>query len=150
MQKLVKNKTQYMHHITIKTNPKHTLVDRIKTLSYETTEVVTNYKVEIAAIEDIFVHTNARGALLLGQARGALISSLVTQNIPVVELTALQIKKAITGYGRATKEQVNFMVQKELNIKIGMNEADASDALGCAITLCYSKGLLKEHLPLKI
>ena len=74
---------------------------------------------------------NPNSTLLLGQARGAAICAAATAGMPVAEYTALQIKQATVGYGRATKEQVQAMVVRLLSLP-GTPSQDAADALACA------------------
>jgi crossover junction endodeoxyribonuclease RuvC len=81
--------------------------------------------------------------LLLGQARGACISALVAQNLPVFEYTALQMKQAVVGYGKAEKVQVQDMVKRLLNLPT-LPGKDASDALGLAISHANSSNLLSS------
>ena len=80
---------------------------------------------------------NPQSTLLLGQARGAAISALVTAGLPVAEYTALQVKQAVVGKGKAAKEQVQHMVVRLLSLP-GTPSADAADALACAI--CHAHG----------
>ncbi|HTI17198.1 MAG TPA: crossover junction endodeoxyribonuclease RuvC, partial [Trinickia sp.] len=79
--------------------------------------------------------------LLLGQARGAAICGLVSGGVPVAEYTALQLKQAVVGYGRATKEQMQQMVVRLLNLS-GLPGTDAADALGMAICHAHSGNTL--------
>jgi crossover junction endodeoxyribonuclease RuvC len=95
-------------------------------------EVARRYEVECAAVEIVFVNVNPQSTLLLGQARGAAISALVSSGLGVSEYTALQMKKAIVGHGHARKEQVQEMVSRLLKLP-GLPGKDASDALGLAI-----------------
>jgi crossover junction endodeoxyribonuclease RuvC len=90
-----------------------------------------------SAIEKVFVNVNPQSTLLLGQARGAAICGLVAGGVPVAEYTALQLKQAVVGYGRATKEQMQQMVVRLLNLS-GVPGTDAADALGMAI--CHAHG----------
>lgn len=137
-------RVRYVYHQTIAPNPKQPLTMRLGVLSQSLHTILGKHNVAMAAIEDIFVSTNIRSALLLGQARGALIGSVALRGIPMAELTALQIKKGVTGYGRATKDQVQKMVEMELGVRLKSNEGDAADALACAITLAYSKHLQED------
>ena len=74
----------------------------------------------------------------MGQARGALIAAMIAHDIPVKEFTALQIKKAVTGYGKAEKEQVKKLVELQLNIVVkGGVPLDVTDGLACALCLAY-------------
>ena len=84
---------------------------RLKILYEGISEIVERYQPEVAAIEIVFVNVNPQSTLLLGQARGAALTALVTNDLPVAEYTALQMKKAITGHGRAAKSQIQEMVK---------------------------------------
>jgi len=88
-------------------------------------------------VEKVFVNVNPKSTLLLGQARGAAISALVGAALPVSEYTALQVKQAVVGHGKAAKEQVQQMVMRLLQLP-GTPSADAADALACAI--CHAHG----------
>ena len=81
---------------------------------------------------------NPQASLLLGQARGACITSLVHCGLPVAEYTALQMKKAIAGHGKAAKAQVQEMVKRLLTLP-GLPGPDAADALGLAITHAHAR-----------
>ena len=84
------------------------------------------------AVEKVFVNVNPQSTLLLGQARGAAISAAVLAELPVIEYTALQVKQAVVGHGKAAKEQVAEMVRRLLDLP-GAPSPDAADALACAI-----------------
>src|SRR6187401_1927813 len=84
------------------------------------------------AVEKVFVNINPHSTLLLGQARGAAIAAAVLAELPVVEYTALQVKQAVVGHGKAAKDQVAEMVRRLLDLP-GAPSADAADALACAI-----------------
>ena len=84
------------------------------------------------AVEKVFVNVNPQSTLLLGQARGAAISAAVLAELPVIEYTALQVKQAVVGHGKAAQEQVAEMVRRLLDLP-GAPSADAADALACAI-----------------
>ena len=88
--------------------------------------------------EIVFVNMNPQASLLLGQARGACLTSLVHSGLPVAEYTALQMKKAIAGHGKAAKAQVQEMVKRLLNLP-GLPGPDAADALGLAITHVHAR-----------
>lgn len=114
-----------------------TLPDRIATLFDGLAEVVQRYQPDCAAVEIVFVNVNPQSTLLLGQARGALISALVHAKLPVAEYTALQMKQAVAGYGRADKMQIREMVRRLLELP-GLPGPDAADALGLAITHAHA------------
>ena len=98
----------------IKSNDKQSLPERIKTLFAGISEVIATYAPDQAAVEKVFVNVNPQSTLLLGQARGAAISALVHAGLPVAEYTALQVKQAVVGHGKAAKEQVQHMVVRLL------------------------------------
>jgi crossover junction endodeoxyribonuclease RuvC len=91
----------------------------------------------VATVEIVFVNVNPQSTLLLGQARGAAITALVASGLPVAEYTALQMKKAVVGHGRAAKSQVQEMVRRLLQLP-GLPGTDAADALGMAITHAHA------------
>ncbi len=90
----------------IKSNDKESLPTRIKTLFVGISEVIATYAPNQAAVEKVFVNVNPQSTLLLGQARGAALSALVHGVLPVAEYTALQVKQAVVGQGKATKDHV--------------------------------------------
>ncbi len=106
---------------------------RLKVLFDGIGEVTARYQPTASAVEIVFVNVNPQSTLLLGQARGACVTALVTQNLPVAEYTALQMKQAVAGHGNAAKAQVQEMVKRLLNLP-GLPGSDAADALGIAIT----------------
>ena len=106
---------------------------RLKIIFEGVCEVVQAYQPDCASAEIVFVNVNPQSTLLLGQARGACVSALVTRDLPVAEYTALQMKQAVVGHGRAQKSQVQEMVKRLLKLP-GLPGPDAADALGLAIT----------------
>jgi crossover junction endodeoxyribonuclease RuvC len=126
------NTLAYVASGCIKTDAAGSLPQRIKTILDGLVEIIATYQPQQAAVEIVFVNVNPQSTLLLGQARGAAISALVTANLPVAEYTALQVKQAVVGHGKAAKEQVQAMVTRLLALP-GVPSADAADALACAI-----------------
>ncbi len=126
---------QYVASGTISTQhlPTGDLPARLKVLYEGVREVVAAYQPEVASVEIVFVNVNPQSTLLLGQARGACVVGLVSAHLPVAEYTALQMKQAVVGYGKAAKSQVQEMVMRLLKLP-GLPGKDAADALGLAIT----------------
>jgi len=124
----------YVASGTIRTNAVASgqLPQRLKIIFDGVREVVARYQPKCAAVEIVFVNVNPQSTLLLGQARGAALTSLVSCDLEVAEYTALQMKKAVVGHGRASKSQVQLMVQRLLALP-GLPGTDAADALGIAI-----------------
>lgn len=134
------NKLSYIASGTIKTLDID-LPARLKTILQGVGEVVATYRPDCAAIEKVFVNVNPQSTLLLGQARGAAICALVNADLTVAEYTALQVKQAVVGQGKAQKQQVQDMVQRLLALP-GAPTADAADALGVAITHAHNSDVL--------
>ena len=110
---------------------------RLKVLFDGVKEVMARYQPDSASVEIVFVNVNPQSTLLLGQARGAVVTALVSADLPVAEYTALQMKQAVVGYGRADKTQVQEMVKRLLNLP-ALPGPDAADALGLAITHAHA------------
>ena len=110
---------------------------RLKVLFDGVREVAHRYQADAASVEIVFVNVNPQSTLLLGQARGACLTALVFTDLPVAEYTALQMKQAVVGYGKAQKNQVQEMVRRLLHLP-GLPGPDAADALGMAITHAHA------------
>ena len=114
------------------------LPGRLKILFEGVREVVARYEPHCAAVEIVFVNVNPQSTLLLGQARGAALTALVSCDLLVSEYTALQMKKAVVGHGHAKKEQVQAMIQRLLALP-GEPGKDAADALGLAVMHAHAR-----------
>jgi crossover junction endodeoxyribonuclease RuvC len=106
---------------------------RLKILFDGIGELRARYQPDAAAIEIVFVNVNPQSTLLLGQARGACVTALVSCNLAVSEYTPMQMKQAVAGTGRAAKAEVQQMVKRLLQLP-ALPGKDAADALGLAIT----------------
>lgn len=126
------SKLAYVASGTIRTDEKMALPERLGIIGRGIAEIVAAYMPQQASIEEVFLNKNPWSTLLLGQARGAAIAALVGAGLPVAEYGTMQIKQAVVGHGRATKEQVQHMVRRLLALP-GEPSPDAADALACAI-----------------
>ncbi|MDK4679366.1 crossover junction endodeoxyribonuclease RuvC [Kingella negevensis] len=117
----------------IKTIKNDELAGRISVIVEHISEIIETYQPTVAAVEQVFVNVNPASTLMLGQARGAAIAALVLRGLPVYEYTALQVKQAVVGQGKAAKEQVQHMVVQMLKLS-GTPQADAADGLAIALT----------------
>ena len=110
---------------------------RLHVILTDLAAVISLHRPSEVAVENVFVNVNPQSTLLLGQARGAAICAAVLAELPVVEYTALQVKQAVVGHGKAAKEQVADMVRRLLDLP-SVPAADAADALACAIAHAHS------------
>ena len=110
--------------------------ERLSVIFEDLSELVDQFKPEVVAIEQVFVHKNVSSALKLGQARGVAIVAAARQGLPLAEYAPRQIKKAIVGYGGAEKPQIQYMIQLLLGLS-GVPQRDAADAL--AIAICHAR-----------
>ncbi|MDR0234460.1 MAG: crossover junction endodeoxyribonuclease RuvC [Zoogloeaceae bacterium] len=141
---VIEKRGQNLHYVAsgcVRSNAGQSLPERIATLFSGVSEVIATYHPDEAGIEKVFVNVNPQSTLLLGQARGAAIAALAVGNLPVTEYTALQIKQAVVGYGKAAKTQVQHMVMRLLRLS-APPKADAADALACAICHAHSFSVL--------
>ncbi|MFC1595056.1 crossover junction endodeoxyribonuclease RuvC [Patescibacteria group bacterium] len=119
----------------IKTSKELAKGQRLKKIYNDLEKVVQKYKPEKAALEAVFFSKNAKTALLVSEVRGIILLLLEKSNIETIEPTPLQVKIALTGFGRAEKEQVRLMVAKILKISSKLEPYDVSDAAALAISI---------------
>ncbi len=117
----------------IKTIKNDELAGRIGVIVQHIGEIIETYRPTQSVVEKVFVNVNPAATLMLGQARGAAMAALVLRGLPVYEYTALQVKQAVVGQGKAKKEQVQHMVVQMLCLSATPQE-DAADALAVALT----------------
>lgn len=103
--------------------------------------IVAEHRPEAAAVERLFVNNNRRTATQVGRASGVAMMAVAESGMPVFEYGPLEVKQSLTGYGKASKEQVGFMVQKLLRLAALPDSADAADALAVAICHLHSRRL---------
>jgi crossover junction endodeoxyribonuclease RuvC len=119
----------------IRPTPKTPLPARIRQIFEGVDALLSRFSPNVMAVEDVFQGKNARSALVLGHARGAILLSAELRDIEIAEYTPLSVKKAVVGHASATKEQVGLMVQERLRLVAPPRPADASD--GVAVALCH-------------
>ncbi len=123
---------------TIDTKAGLPLENRLATIYRDINLLIKKFQVEAVAVENLFFNTNAKTALLVGQARGVILLAAELKNLPLFSYTPLQVKIAICGYGRADKKQVQEMVRSSLNLSQIPKPDDAADALAVALTHGFS------------
>ncbi|HEX3048796.1 MAG TPA: crossover junction endodeoxyribonuclease RuvC [Bacillota bacterium] len=120
----------------IRTGPELSLANRLHHIYLETLRIIGEYRPDAIAIEELFFNKNVRTALAVGHARGVILLSAANSGYEVAEYTPLQVKLAVTGYGRAEKMQIQEMVRVLLCLTEIPKPDDAADAL--AIAICHA------------
>ncbi len=111
------------------------LPERILQIFQGIEEILERLEPDTVSVESVFQGKNARSALVLGHARGAILVACARRDIEIAEYTPVEIKKAVVGHGSATKGQVGLLVQEHLRLKSPPTPADAAD--GVAAALCH-------------
>jgi len=137
-------KLSCVHYESLRTAAGLPLSVRLNSLYIQLGKVVEHYRPEIAAIEQLFFCNNAKTAMVVGQARGVTLLLLTQKKIPTYEFTPLQVKQAVSTYGKADKAQVQRMVKLLLNLKEVPRPDDAADAL--AIAICAANENLQKTI----
>jgi crossover junction endodeoxyribonuclease RuvC len=119
----------------VRTSPKSPLALRLRQIFEGVTELMERHRPSAIAVEGVFFGKNARSAMVLGHARGAVLLAAALCEMDVAEYPPAEVKSAIVGTGRATKHQVGFMTQKLLRLKEPPKPEDAAD--GVAVALCH-------------
>lgn len=119
----------------ITTSAKLPLSQRLQIIYEGLSTIITTYKPQEAAMEELFFAKNARTAMTVGQARGVAMLALANGGLSVAEYTPKQVKQAVTGYGGAGKEQVGEMVRILLQLPAVPKPDDAADA--AAVAICH-------------
>ena len=125
-------------HGVIRTDSKTPYPLRLKAIHEELTAIIEQYKPQAIAIEELFFNKNVSSALTVGQARGVVILTGIMADLELSEYTPIQVKEAVTGYGRAEKFQVQQMVKTLLGLADVPRPDDAADALAVAICHLHS------------
>jgi len=135
------NKIICLDYGSIKTSSKLDLPERLEILNDELLKIIKKYKPSICAVEQLFFCNNAKTALIVGQARGVVLLAIRQNKVKLAEFTPLQVKQAVSTYGKATKLQVQKMVQMILGLKELPRPDDAADALAVAICAINSRNM---------
>lgn len=129
-----KGKAQLVDAGVIRTPVKEDDAVRLLTIYEELTDIISHNKPDAMSVEKLFFARNVTTAMTVAQARGVVLLTGMQNRVPIYEYTPLQIKQALTGYGRAEKKQIQEMVRVILNLKAIPKPDDAADALAAAIT----------------
>jgi crossover junction endodeoxyribonuclease RuvC len=120
----------------VRSKPSDPLSTRLRAIHRGILEIINDVEPDVAAFESLFYATNVQSALKLGHVRGVSMFAAAEANLPVFEYSPLEVKSAVTGYGRAEKNQVQQMVRALLKLTELPQPYDASDAL--AVAICHA------------
>ncbi|HYK08727.1 MAG TPA: crossover junction endodeoxyribonuclease RuvC [Candidatus Eisenbacteria bacterium] len=123
----------------VETEPNSDIPGRLYAIYDEVCRIIDEYKPDALSIEDLFFAKNAKTAFSVGQARGVILLAASQKNLQITVYTPLQVKSAVTGYGKADKKQVAQMVKLQLKMHEVPKLDDVSDALAVALTLAVTK-----------
>ncbi len=137
------NRLIHLDNGAIFTRSKDAMAERLQRIYQELCTLIEKYQPDAVAIEQVFMARNPASALKLGHARGVAILAGINAGLPVAEYSALQVKSAVVGYGRAEKNQVQQMTKTLLNLP-EIAQEDAADALAVAICHAHSHHLNKQ------
>jgi len=130
-----KDKLVFIDHGTITTSKTATSQERLKIIYGNLKKIIKDYKPEAIAVEKLFFGKNSKTALAVGQARGIVLLAAAEMKVPLAQYSPLEVKLAVTGYGKADKKQVQEMVVRLLGLSFTPKPDDAADAL--AIAICH-------------
>ncbi len=118
-------------------------LERLENIFKEVNGLIKNHKPDLLAIEEVFFFKNAKTVMKISEARGVTLLASKRNKIKILELTPLQIKQYLAGYGRAEKKQIQQLVKKYFDLEVVPKPDDAADALAiCVASICYlEKGL---------
>lgn len=133
------NNLRCLDYGSVKTPAKSDLADRLEVINMELGGIMKRYRPRLVAVEQLFFCKNVKTALVVGQARGVVLLTARKHKISVAEFTPLQVKQAVSAYGRAGKTQVQKMVKLLLGLPELPKPDDAADALAIAICAANSR-----------
>ena len=129
---------KYIAHGCILTPAALPPAQRLNLIAQELTGLIAAHRPDLVAVEELFFYNNITTAMAVAQARGVLLQTAAAHNIDVRSFTPLQVKQAITGYGKADKKQIQKMITMILSLKSIPKPDDAADALAIAVTCAHS------------
>lgn len=130
----------------ISTSSQDSVSNRLLEVANDLENIIKKYKPQESAVEDIFFFKNQKTAVKVSQSRGAMLLTLEKKNVKISSYTPLQVKQALTGYGRADKKQIQIMVKNILKLKSIPKPDDTADAIAIALCHINSRKLLNFKL----
>jgi len=124
---------------SIKTSPSSVMPERLKEINNKLNKIIREYRPRVLAVENLFFFKNLKTAMPVSQAKGVIMLTAAKNSVPVYEFGPMQIKKMVTGSGKAEKKQVQKKVKAIFGLKELPKPDDAADALAIALTYVFSK-----------
>ena len=140
-----KQKFKALDYGCIQTCPTLSAGERLKKINSEINKLIKKFNPKIIAVERVYFFKNLKTVMPVSQAKGVILFTAAKKRIPVYEITPLQMKMAITGYGRAEKKQVQEAIQKILKLKEFPKDDDAADAMGVALCCFLQNSELRRQ-----
>lgn len=132
--------SEVVNYGIIRTTPDCSMPERLKIIFDDMNDLITSFKPDVLAIETLFFFKNSKTVITVSQARGVLLLAAASFSLKIFEYTPLQVKMALTGYGRADKSEMQSSVKDFLNLEKIPKPDDAADAL--AIAICHHQHLV--------
>lgn len=123
---------------SITTTPEFSVEERLRTVYEQLDAIIKRYKPEAMSVEELFWNTNQKTGIIVAEARGVILLCAELNNVPIFEYTPLQVKQAVTGYGRAEKKQIITLVTMMLGLDEPPKPDDTADAIALAMTHAHS------------
>jgi crossover junction endodeoxyribonuclease RuvC len=142
------NELTLVDYGTVRTSQDTSMPERLQAIYGELGQVISHHQPTAVAVEQLFFSKNVRTAMVVGQARGVALLAVADAGVPLHEYTPLEVKQSVSGYGKATKEQVQKLVQMLLGLDSVPQPDDAADAIAVAICHLHSErleGLLDQE-----
>lgn len=133
-----RNTFKTLQYGAITTASHTTFEDRLAEIYTDMTQLLQNVQPDVMAIETLFYSTNQKTVIAVAEARGVLLLCAKQANVPIFEYTPLQVKQSVSGYGKASKKQVQEMTKRLLHLESVPKPDDTADALAMAICHAYS------------
>jgi crossover junction endodeoxyribonuclease RuvC len=140
----ISGKVKPIDYSCLETPPHTPDAQRLQQMYAGLTMILDAHRPDAVAVEELFFNTNVTTALKVGQARGVVLLAVAQHNLSVVSYTPLQVKMALTGYGRAEKSQIAQMVKTVLSLQQIPKPDDVTDALAIALTHAFSRKMVKK------
>ena len=125
----------------IRTTPDMRRAERLQVLYEKLSELIRARQPDVVGVEKLYFSRNVTTAMTVSEARGVILLAVEMNRTPLIELTPLQVKQAVVGYGQATKEQVTYMTQRLLCLEKKPTPDDAADALAIAICSAHCRSV---------